>query len=403
MGHNTFDSVTNMFKQAFLFRKYKNINIVLAVLYVIITIPFLLTALVFFILYHIINFSFELIKSPADYLLSLTKNVGNDVKHATQAVVYFVGFPTAFLLYTVMAFLVPLLFIAYFLINCCVYCFTLGDIKFNPYLDHVVEREYSLEDEKMYRLTPSIIHCLLSLLFFAGFLTCLILSLNANNDYQLLRNLMVINIFKYISMILYCLMFAISGIFYNPNLLQPVLKAENPEETEEIIGDDESSATNEKSNFIVSFFKDAIAFRSKGTFVLNVVLLCLMVGFAITALACSIPNSVDYFGSSGGKTVTLAYSLKNHWSFNMIIVTMVLSCIAPIYFLFNKKIPKAINAIFYLSIGILAFATLGCTFDFYSMFFNMTNKWHIYGNAIVMWISLGLTGVSSIIKGIISC
>ena len=118
-------------KEALKLKKYKAMHPVLAVFTGIFMLPFILMAALVIVNYVIIAYLRNVCASPIRALHGLVNSEGKEVRHAPQTVIYFISWPTIFLLYFMEAIMIPLLTISYTLASICVYICTLGGVKFN--------------------------------------------------------------------------------------------------------------------------------------------------------------------------------------------------------------------------------------------------------------------------------
>jgi hypothetical protein len=85
------------------FKNYHQMHIALAIFSFIVMLPFIIGTFVIFGLLSVVYFFFYLMGLPAEFLLSFIRQEGKEVKHATQTVIYIIGFPVIFLWYLYMS------------------------------------------------------------------------------------------------------------------------------------------------------------------------------------------------------------------------------------------------------------------------------------------------------------
>lgn len=125
-----FESLNNLFKQFISFWKYRRCAIAIRVLIAIIMSPFIAVFFALFGLLYVISFLINLLDSPANYLLSFVHEEKDQIKHATQAVLYFVFMPVVLLIKLICALLIPEAVILYFFEIVFGYIASLGGIDF---------------------------------------------------------------------------------------------------------------------------------------------------------------------------------------------------------------------------------------------------------------------------------
>ncbi|MFA7032870.1 MAG: hypothetical protein WC201_04855, partial [Bacilli bacterium] len=100
---NYYRTIQMRMKEFLLWENYRQMPLALAILSGIVMIPATIMAFVLFGFLSVIYFFFYLFSLPANFLLEFIKGEGREVKHATQAVIYFIGFPFIFFWYVYMA------------------------------------------------------------------------------------------------------------------------------------------------------------------------------------------------------------------------------------------------------------------------------------------------------------
>lgn len=127
-------SMNRLWGMSFSFRTYKKVPLVAAIFAGIILWPVLLLSLLFSLVYYCNAIFLKICTIPLEYLTNLLHDEGKDVKHATQAVIYLIGFPLVFLMNVVRSFLTISLVIQYAIISFLNYLWTLKGFEFHPYL-----------------------------------------------------------------------------------------------------------------------------------------------------------------------------------------------------------------------------------------------------------------------------
>ena len=96
--------------------------------------PFFMLNALLIVNYYVLVFFFNCSSSAADFLLSWVKETKKDLKHATEAVLYFVTMPTIFLMQVFLSLFAPVFYILWFVLMLSSYVSTLGGIRFQPFI-----------------------------------------------------------------------------------------------------------------------------------------------------------------------------------------------------------------------------------------------------------------------------
>ena len=134
--------MNNLLKETFAFANYKKLPVLFRILCTIVVFPFIFSFFILVGLYYLLATLYKCLKSPVEHLLNFVKEEGKDVKHATQFIIYLIGFPIIFLVNVFLSVLVCGLFILNLLINITGYIATLGGITFTPFLFDKKERKF---------------------------------------------------------------------------------------------------------------------------------------------------------------------------------------------------------------------------------------------------------------------
>jgi len=310
-----FDSINDLFKQAFLFRKHKRMPVALMVLLIIAGAPFIGVSALLYGVYQVLIFIFNLLKSPADYLLKFIKNVGDDVKHATQAIVYLIGFPLVFILNALMVLIVPVLFVLYFLVNVFTYLWTLGDTKINVYICKEVKREFDVVKEPKYQVNLLVLQTVLIYVCIAVFVTFVVLA-------NVLTNVNAINISRivtYLSTIPFVTLFAMSKLFQKEELAS---------------GEGDKAPVNENAPIVKE--KAVVVGKNNATGVFDWILPIAMVVFSAAALVLSFFKG---FAVSG--TWYSIYFTQNLQVLGIVLVAVAfVECLFALLFKFRCRVLK---------------------------------------------------------------
>lgn len=157
--------IKGLIKEAFEFIQYKNQNMHCRIFLIVASAPLIAFAAVNIILYYILLFCYKAFSAPIDFLHNKLEEQGEKVKHATQVVIYFVGWPLVFLSYVGIALAAILFYFQWFITIASVYLATLGGVRWQPFIN---EAQY--DDKKRKWITrPGSIGCFAYLVVFYGF------------------------------------------------------------------------------------------------------------------------------------------------------------------------------------------------------------------------------------------
>ncbi len=155
-------------------RSYRRMNFPLAILCALAVAPFILIFAVLLAVYGLILILNKFLNAPTDYLYSFVKQESQEVKHGTQAVIYFVAFPTIFLLKLLLSLLVFFVFVVHFVTSIIGFFATLGGITFCPFLLDKTDRSVARQSAR-YATSVVVVFVVLALLLAAMFGTLLII------------------------------------------------------------------------------------------------------------------------------------------------------------------------------------------------------------------------------------
>ena len=119
-----------LLREAFAFRQYRRLPAPLLVLAIIAMLPFIILSACLLVVYAVYGFFFNLLASSVNYLESWLHRERKEVRHATEAVLYFVAAPTIFFLHVLLSLFGCLYYVVWFFLQCFVYVATLGGTRF---------------------------------------------------------------------------------------------------------------------------------------------------------------------------------------------------------------------------------------------------------------------------------
>ncbi len=135
-----FEIYKDLIRETFMLKAFKSMGIVKAILCALALAPFIVAYAVIMLLYGFVLILYRIISDPFTYLYDFVKTEGKDVKHATQAVIYFIAFPLIFFIRLVLCIMTFELIVIHFIASVLGYFATYGGIKFSPFMITPVDR-----------------------------------------------------------------------------------------------------------------------------------------------------------------------------------------------------------------------------------------------------------------------
>lgn len=148
------ESIKSLIAEAKKGIQFKDMNLITKILYIIGLSPLIVSTTIVTIYYYVAIFFYKAISLPLEKLhLVLKEEAKNDnIKHATQCVIYLIGFPIIFFMYFLQAVTTIYFYFLWFAVMLNMYLVTLGGVRFQPFLtDAKFECEYE------YELKPSLL------------------------------------------------------------------------------------------------------------------------------------------------------------------------------------------------------------------------------------------------------
>lgn len=156
------------------FKNYHQMHIALAIFSFIVMLPFIIGSFVIFGFLSVVYFFFYLMGLPAEFLLSFIRQEGKEVKHATQTVIYIIGFPVIFLWHLYMSLSIFVIYIGYILFEVNIYYASLAGVVFKPNLTKMVEKldenvpVENLNEKRHFVTEPLVLIIVNAVLYFFG-------------------------------------------------------------------------------------------------------------------------------------------------------------------------------------------------------------------------------------------
>ena len=144
----------NMLMEILKFKQYKRMHLAFKILVTILEIPFILLLLLSVGSFYLTYAFFRLVSEPIDFINKLIKDEGKDVKHASQFIIYFFGFPIVLIGTVFISILTFFIFSEFLFSSIYGEVVSLHGFKFQPFISNSSE-DFSLpipeENFKLWR------------------------------------------------------------------------------------------------------------------------------------------------------------------------------------------------------------------------------------------------------------
>lgn len=162
---NYYGLIKGLFAEARRGIRFQEMNLIGKIIAVFGLLPLIVMAAFVAVGFYVTVFFYKALTAPVEYLHKIVKTEGQEVKHATQFLVYWIGFPFVFFLYSLSAFLTIVFHFQWFFLMLIVYLTTLGGVKWQPFVN-----EANYDEEREYECSPSVLAtsifvCALAFLF----------------------------------------------------------------------------------------------------------------------------------------------------------------------------------------------------------------------------------------------
>lgn len=151
-----------LLREAFQFKKYKAMPIVIAILSGIVMIPLVLLSFFLVALFSLVAFVFSVVLLPVKAIHGIVQNEGKNTMHAPQFIIYFISWTIIFVLYMVLALLVPVIFVLYAALSVTTYIWSFCGFRFHLF---PTEENISVDVNGTYMILPLIYACIGWILF----------------------------------------------------------------------------------------------------------------------------------------------------------------------------------------------------------------------------------------------
>lgn len=130
---NFMQSTSAVWKEAALLKKYKAMPLGLAIAVGVLMLPVALASAAVTVALYVLGYLFSVISLPTQRLHKLLREEGQNVKHATQFIIYFMSWGFVFSAYATLSAFMIILTILYTVFSLLSYVWTLGGFRFHAF------------------------------------------------------------------------------------------------------------------------------------------------------------------------------------------------------------------------------------------------------------------------------
>lgn len=131
---NYFSLINGLVREARSLTQYKRLGLPFAILAAIGMVPYIFLFLIYTALFYVELFCFQGLSACVDYLECWLKENRKGLRHATEAVLYFVCMPGIFLFRVVLSLFSIFYYFTWFFVMLLAYLATLGGVRWQPFL-----------------------------------------------------------------------------------------------------------------------------------------------------------------------------------------------------------------------------------------------------------------------------
>ena len=200
--------IKNMILELLKFKQYKRMNLVFKILVAILEIPFIIILLLSVGLFYLSYALFRLISEPIDFIKNMIKEEGKEVKHASQFIIYFFGFPIVLLGTVFVSILTFFIFSFFLLSSVCGDVVSLHGFKFQPFISQVSDDFSCVISEEKFKLWRPLAFVITSGIFLIVLITIFLLLYVEYSEYYNL-----IGVFQFVGVIyeLFIIIYSLLG------------------------------------------------------------------------------------------------------------------------------------------------------------------------------------------------
>lgn len=165
--------IRGLFKEAKKNEQFKDMSSFARITIKIALFPLSLLILIAKAYYYVTFFVYRGFFLPLEHLHTIVKKEGQEVKHATQFIIYWIAFPLIFLLYVFQALFAVSFYFQWFILMTLVYLKSLSGVRWQPFLTEV---RYDEEHVYEYKHSSTAVGAFITLLLvsYAAIIICII-------------------------------------------------------------------------------------------------------------------------------------------------------------------------------------------------------------------------------------
>ena len=137
--------IRGLFKEAKRDEKFQDMSSVARIIIKVGLFPLAVLAFLAKAYYYVNFFIYKGFFLPLEHLHAVVKKEGQEVKHGTQVIIYWIAFPLIFFMYIMQALFAVGFYFQWFVVMTLVYLKSLGGVRWQPFLNEV-----SYEEEHVY-------------------------------------------------------------------------------------------------------------------------------------------------------------------------------------------------------------------------------------------------------------
>ena len=186
-----------LLKESLRLEQYKRLSIICRAMITICMLPIIIADIVLIGQFFVIDFLLKGLSTPFQLLHLFVENERKEVRHATEAVIYAITLPFLFVYNICLAMQSFYFYLSWFCIMCLTYLWTLGGIKWQPFImDVTFESE---PDEYVYKPSLKTASAIITVTFslLVCYLVCAILAIQCFDVFTNTNYESFLNIYKF--------------------------------------------------------------------------------------------------------------------------------------------------------------------------------------------------------------
>lgn len=226
---NYFALLKGFCKEAFDLKQYKHLGPIFGTIAFIAVLPFVITSISLMLTIVVLGFVYNALESSVRFLESWLEEQKKSVRHATEAVLYFICMPWIFFCMALLSSFAMIFYFLWFSLQVSAFIATLGGISWQPFITYA-----SYSANKKWRVTTNSIASIITVIaLFVFFIVYIILYSIGMSDYD--EDLILV------SMII-DFVYALGAYIAVPLIFKKVVISEDKETSEESEGSDSESS-----------------------------------------------------------------------------------------------------------------------------------------------------------------